>query len=226
MHHSLVDEAQTLVISRAQRCCWYSGFAGKLSDGFHLSVMHYADVVALIVVLFAARCPFTVPWRVWAVIVESFNGISGSGSKSHISNEVIERLPTNTNPNASPTVVLKVGICWVVASLSDSLPANMFRPIRKSVACFGLRDALAVFAAAAQRFALSQIANMDMFFRSADASARNERHLILPVRIGQRDPISESLTSRCVYAFHDLKICRAQVHHIGQSPYKEGVWSG
>lgn len=127
---------------------WTKHSMSKESRGFTAISLSFASIA----LLFAARGPFAVVWRVATIVVDSFNRQSGRPG-ANVAQELIEVTPSIADGNAPTTVVLKRFVCGVKASIEHVLPGSIFRRVSGSNWC----NAESFLAAADQLYATATL---------------------------------------------------------------------
>ena len=71
--------------------------------------------------------PSAIAWGVIAIIVFAVESETRMRAASHVLEEVLELIPSATDSNASPAVILILATLWIVAASSHVAPCPIFR---------------------------------------------------------------------------------------------------
>lgn len=127
-------------------------------------------IVPAIYRLFKWRCPAAVAWFVVAAVVDAVNGVSPTGSFSHVSEEVCKISPAFTNRNSATSIIGIGGMCNALAATKHVTPNAMFGSVMLPMFCesrfheFNLNTSATLASSHSQRVAaddnfISAIAN-------------------------------------------------------------------
>jgi hypothetical protein len=84
-------------------------------------------VAALVGPLLSHRRPSAILWRVWAVVVNSVDGVLGRRARPHVLKERLKAVsPAVADDNAAPAVVREGLVARGVASLAHTTPCRVF----------------------------------------------------------------------------------------------------
>lgn len=110
----------------------------------------------LVVGLLHARGPATVLGRVWAIVVDAVQRMSG-WARSHVGQEQIEALPAWTNHNAAATIIRIRRISWIATPLAHLLPSVELGMVVQAVDGQARRCLFQLEAVTAQRLPVAQV---------------------------------------------------------------------
>lgn len=112
-----------------QNCVWQNtGLNCPLGNSFGLSVQGNKAVASSVVVLGFPICPMTIGWRISLLVIFSFYCERWMRSWSHVSKKFREIVtPFSTYRNSSLTIMRKMLVIWVRASLDYMRPDNVLR---------------------------------------------------------------------------------------------------
>lgn len=202
-----------------------AGFLGYGHERLCRAVVNNMNVVALINALLFSRRPSAILWGIWAVVIDAFNAVFGSGPAPHVSKELFERFfPAITNKNPAPAVVFIRLVGRIAAAFSHVHPGYVFRAVRQAVARFRSGYLRAGIAPAARTFSAVEVGRMNVLFFAADTATRDVCHRVGPVRISNHCPISERGSDGGVGKPHgDYLFLMIPLHYNGCLPMVAGV---
>lgn len=109
---------------------------GQLIDGHECAVepdqSDAFDNLTSVSPLFDIRRPSTIVWTVTLLIVNALNRAL-RWTRSHVGDEIIERLPTLANRDSAPAIVGVIGGIWVTAALFHTGPTRVFARLAHAV---------------------------------------------------------------------------------------------
>jgi hypothetical protein len=92
-----------------------------------LFIIGYPNIAARISVLFFRGSPTTIPRLVVAVVVNTINRVLGAWARPHVRVEFPEIIPSRTNGDTTPAVILEFLPSRVVNAAVHRCPALVFR---------------------------------------------------------------------------------------------------
>jgi hypothetical protein len=105
--------------------------------------MSNSNIVTTIRGLSAIRCPFAIPWSIWAVVIDSVKA-EAFRAFAHISEKCLKRIhPGFAHINTAPAVMLVSANIRVAASALGVLPRSILMSMSHSKSAFLGIDATA-----------------------------------------------------------------------------------
>lgn len=213
-------------------------FAAPCGNAVNSTVALNADGSAPIVSLRKTIRPHAVPGLVVAVVVLALNLQTWLPSRKHIIPEIGKVLPSLTNANATPTVILPTGRVFTPATLNHLPPhlrQGMPRREFASAAMFSFDYLQTINQKAPTRVSVTtpQVKPFSMEFLSAFASASpNVFELLVGVRspLEERDHLSpakfltnEVLAPKRDTADYDFSLHVEVVFNCGLAPFRSRI---
>lgn len=165
-------------------------------------------VGSLVALLLKLRGPSAIGGRVALLSVNSVEGMSCAGTRTHVEKKVLETLPSPANFDSAATVAGKVLVAWVVASPAHGVPAFVFGFFGQAMLDQPLNMFFAVQATARTAMGIEQgLLGDDLFFSTVTA-AQPVAMTIAAVGFVQDQPASKRPTG-------DLNAVGWSVSHRG-----------
>lgn len=134
-------------------------------------------IVAFVSRLLATLSPSAIVWRVWSVVVDTFDGVLVRWSRSHVGVERFKRHRPAVAHEYPTTAIVVVGLIGLVAApLAYARPRLELSCVPKTVSSVRLTARLVKGASTGSRSSTSQIAQREQFDRSASAPTGDDTH--------------------------------------------------
>ena len=126
----------------------------------HTDTSGTLSVSTLVPLLFGARGPTAILWRVGTIVVDAVNGVIGRWLSAHVRQKCLVVRPSVANRNSTPAIARIPAISWILATLEHVRPRLVFSrpPSAPGFAMRGLSDGafFAVIAATTYRLPAMQ----------------------------------------------------------------------
>lgn len=112
----------------------HAKFIRPLAERLPLAVEGDVVIRSRVIGLSFFRCPDAILWRVWAIVVDTFERVSGVWPLSHIRKEGGKIIsPSFANGYAAPAVMGERSLVWVRAACNHAAPNFVFRRMGQSM---------------------------------------------------------------------------------------------